>query len=77
MAEAEKLKEKIRQLEKSEMQSIYQILDKNKVNLTVNMNGVYFDLLTLKPDILKTIIKFVDQCITRKNLMNNNMNQKN
>ena len=67
--EAEKLKEKIIQLEESEMQSIYQILEKNKANITINMNGIYFDILSLKPDIFKTIEKFVDHCLSRKNLL--------
>jgi len=68
---AENLKEKINQLEKNDMESIGQILKKNKANITENMNGIYFDLLTLKPDVFKTIEKFVDQCIERKKMMNN------
>ena len=41
---AKKLKDKISKLDELEMYSIYQILEKNKVNITNNMNGIYFDL---------------------------------
>jgi len=69
---ANKLKEKIAQLDEMEMYSIYQILEKNKVNITNNMNGIYFDLLRLEDPIFKTINKFVEQCDKRKILINNN-----
>jgi len=69
---ANKLKEKIAQLDEMEMYSIYQILEKNKVNITNNMNGIYFDLLSLEDGIFKTINKFVDQSLKRKKMYKKN-----
>ena len=66
ISEANKLKEKISQLDKIEMYSLYQILEKNKVNITNNMNGIYFDLLSINKDIYKLIEVFIDQAIERK-----------
>lgn len=71
IVDAEKLKEKISQLDDMEMYSIYQILEKNKVNNTINNNGIFFDLLSLDDGIFKTINKFVDQCNKRKKLIDN------
>ena len=64
--DANKLKEKIAKLDELEMYSVYQILEKNKVNITNNMNGIYFDLLSLEDPVFKTLNKFVDQSIKRK-----------
>lgn len=69
---AKKLQDKIAKLDELEMYSIYQILEKNKVNITNNMNGIYFDLLSLEPEIFKTIKKFVDQTLKRKNMFKKN-----
>ena len=69
ITEAKKLAEKIKGLDELEMYSVYQILEKNKANLTKNMNGVYFDLLSLPVDIYKTLDKFVNQTIKRKTLI--------
>lgn len=77
MLDANKLKEKIAQLDEMEMYSIYQILDKNKVNITNNMNGIYFDLLGLDDSIFKTINKFVDQSLKRKKMYKKNQFNKN
>ena len=67
---AQKLKENIAKLDELEMYSIYQILEKNKANITTNRNGIWFDLLSLESDVLKTLKKFVDQSLKRKNLIN-------
>ena len=67
--DANKLKEKIAQLDEMEMYSVYQILDKNNVNITNNMNGIYFDLLALDDGLFKTINKFVMACLKRKKLI--------
>lgn len=67
--DANKLKEKISKLDELEMYSVYQILDKNKGNITNNMNGVYFDLLSLEDSVFKTLTKFVDQSIKRKGIL--------
>ena len=66
--EAKKLKEKICELDELEMYSIYQILEKNKVNITNNMNGIHFDLLSLESPIYKTVEKFVNQSLKRKDM---------
>lgn len=68
---AKGLEDKIKKLDQGEMYSLYQILEKNKVNLTINMNGVYFDLLSLDIDIYKTLEKFVNQTLKRKNIYKN------
>lgn len=68
---AKGLEDKIKKLDEGEMYSLYQILEKNKVNLTINMNGVYFDLLSLDIDIYKTLEKFVNQTLKRKNMYKN------
>lgn len=65
---ARQLKEKISQLDELEMYSVYQILEKNKVNMTNNMNGIYFDLLSLENDVFKIVKKFVEQSLIRKNM---------
>lgn len=65
---AKSLKNKISKLEELEMYSVYQILEKNNVNITKNMNGVYFDLLTLDNNVFKTLQKFVEQSLERKKL---------
>ncbi len=70
LSEAKKLKEQIAKLDELEMYSIYQILENNLVNITNNMNGIYFDLLSLEDDIFKIINKFVEQTLYRKNLYN-------
>ena len=75
ITEANKLKEKITLLDKIEMYSLYQILEKNKVNITNNMYGIYFDLLSLHKDVYKTIELFVDQAIERKKFFNNSENR--
>ena len=67
---AKKLEEKIKKLDETEMYSLYQILEKNKINMTINMNGVYFDLLSLDIGIFKNIVKYVDQTLKRKNMFN-------
>lgn len=66
--DAKKLKDKIEKLEELEMFSVYQILEKNKVNMTTNMNGVYFDLWTIDRYVFKTLQKFVDQTLERKKI---------
>lgn len=66
--EAKKLKDKISKLDELEMYSVYQILEKNKVNITNNMNGIYFDLLSLESEVFKTLQKFVNQSLKRKEL---------
>ena len=68
VTEAKILKEKISQLDELEMYSIYQILEKNKVNITNNTNGIFFDLLSLNNSIFKIVKKFVDQSLIRKNI---------
>lgn len=68
ITEAKKLKDKISQLDELEMYSIYQILEKNKVNITNNNNGIFFDLLSLENNIFKILKKFVDQSLTRKHM---------
>ena len=74
--DANKLKEKIAQLDEMEMYSIYQILDKNNINITCNMNGVYFDLLALDDELFKTINKFVCQSLKRKKMYKKNQFKK-
>lgn len=71
MSEAKKLKESISKLEDSEMYFIYEILEKNKVNITKNTNGIFFDLLSLDNNIFKNIKKFVNDCILRKDIYKN------
>lgn len=71
MSEAKKLKESISKLEDSEMYFIYEILEKNKVNITKNANGIFFDLLSLDNNIFKNIKKFVNDCILRKDIYKN------
>lgn len=68
LKEARSLKNKIGKLEELEMYSVYQILEKNNVNITKNMNGIYFDLLTLDIKVFKTLQKFVEQSLERKKM---------
>ena len=70
--DAKKLKEKIAELDEMEMYSIYQILEKANVNITNNMNGIYFDLLKLDDSLFKTINKFVGQSLKRKKMYKKN-----
>jgi len=70
--DANKLKEKIAELDEMEMYSIYQILEKNNINITNNMNGIYFDLLALDDGLFKTINKFVGQSLKRKKMYKKN-----
>ena len=70
--DAKKLKEKIAELDEMEMYSIYQILEKGNVNITNNMNGIYFDLLKLDDSLFKTINKFVGQSLKRKKMYKKN-----
>lgn len=72
ITEAQKLKEKIEKLDELEMYSIYQILDKHDVNITKNSNGIFFDLLTLKPDIFKILKKFIEETMLRKKIFEDN-----
>ena len=69
---ANKLKENIGKLDELEMYSIYQILEKANVNITNNMNGIYFDLLKLDDSLFKTINKFVGQSLKRKKMYKKN-----
>jgi hypothetical protein len=71
ISEAEKLRDKINQLDELEMYSIYQILEKYNVNITNNMNGIYFDLLTLPSNVFKTIKNTVEQYLIRKEMFTN------
>jgi len=65
------LKDKILKLNEMQQLEIYKILEKNKVKMTINKNGVFFDLNNLDSNIIGKLEKFVNFCKDNNNFISN------
>ena len=70
ISNAKKLRERIGQLDEIDMYSLYQLLEKYKVQYTQNNYGVHFDLMGLSDDIYKVVETFVDKTLERNQMFN-------
>ena len=68
ISNAKKLRERIGQLDELDMYSLYQLLEKYKVQHTQNKYGVHFDLMGLSDNIYKIIETFVDKTLERNQM---------
>jgi hypothetical protein len=60
-----KLFEEIKQFNRTEQEELYRILKKNGEEVSENRNGIFFDLMSLKPETVANVQEWVDFC--RKN----------
>jgi hypothetical protein len=60
-----KLFEEIKQFNRTEQEELYRILKKNGEEVSENRNGIFFDLMSLKPETVANVQEWVEFC--RKN----------
>lgn len=60
-----KLFEEIKQFNRTEQEELYRILKKNGEEVSENRNGIFFDLMSLKPETVVNVQEWVEFC--RKN----------
>lgn len=69
MKTLQELKYIIEKMNKNNQLHILKIFKDNKCNMTENSNGVFINLIYIKPSILKTINKYIDYLqLQEKNL---------
>lgn len=60
-----KLFDEIKQFNRTEQEELYRILKKNGEEVSENRNGIFFDLMSLKPETVANVQEWVEFC--RKN----------
>ena len=70
ISNAKQLRERIGQLHELDMYSLYQLLEKYKVQYTENKYGVHFDLMSVTDDTYKVIDTFVEKTLERNKMFN-------
>jgi len=60
-----KLFEEIKQFNRTEQEELYRILKKNGEEVSENRNGIFFYLMSLKPETVANVQEWVEFC--RKN----------
>lgn len=61
-----KMFEEIKKFDRPQQEELYRILKRNSEEMSENRNGIFFDLMALKPETVKDIASWLNFCTTRE-----------